>query len=76
MARKMCADCPFLKGSSTFHLRDGWLEELAEARVVQKEPNLPQGCHTLPDGQTETPFQADSKLQCVGHIRHMKRKVE
>ena len=72
MARKMCTDCPFRAGSSTFHLRESWLKELAESRILLKEPDLPQGCHMLPDGQDDNAFQADPELQCAGHIRHMK----
>lgn len=72
MTRMMCRDCPFNPESPTFHHRDAWAKELANEQF-EKQTDLPQGCHMLPDGQIkDNPLQADPNLQCVGHISYMK----
>ncbi len=70
--REMCGECPFNPDSPTFKYRDSWVKEL-EKEQFEKQTDLPQGCHTIPDGQVnDNPLQTDPNLQCVGHIAYMK----
>lgn len=70
----MCVDCPFNPLSRTFKYRDDWVAEL-ESMQFERQMELPQGCHTLPDGQVDgIPFQENESLQCIGHIQYMKDK--
>ena len=70
--KAMCIDCPFSPTSRLFRFRDDWVKELELAQFEQ-QIELPQGCHTLVNGQVNgIPFQADRNLQCVGHIQYMK----
>lgn len=72
--RVMCKDCPFNPQSVTFSYRDDWVKELENVQF-EKQTDMPQGCHMLPQGQVKgNPLQADQNFQCVGHIEYMKAR--